>query len=420
MTLNSRKHPGVAAITATAVLLVGADAPTGGQPGVRTWVISNMYFAGGADAGTCAPLALGGVEAFLASLPEAEREQYARPEKRQDLEKLMAERLGFRRFGVPPAEGQALNPRVKYAKLPDDIKPGTPLSPEQAKRVGELNGFPKGGGAVVFSGKVLAYDSCTDPDDFMSLAHSYILYMGKTADGLNLDGKSGGQNFTSPDAQPGVDNQLWRAIGCTKIFRASNDAGLAKATVMSGRAPTLVEVHGIDDDRNDPDVTVTIVASTDPLRRDARNSVLPWSSYAVDPDPRLKATTKGRIVDGVLSADPVDIHLAYKEQIVDAPRDIRGARLRLKLNADGSADGGIYGYYTLESFWDSVRQMTQAGANVNGISCPSMHQAIYRLADGIPDPRTRRKTAISSAIRFVAVPAFATASAGAQTAQALR
>ena len=91
---------------------------------------------------------------------------------------------------------------------------------------------------------------------------------------------------------------------------------------------------------------------------------------------------------------------------MDAPRHIRGARLRAKFGADGSIEGSIYGYYTLDSYYESIEQMTQNGANLTKVSCPGVRKAIDRLADGYRDPRTGRFTAISSAYDFIGVKAF--------------
>jgi hypothetical protein len=372
-------------LVAALPVLVAADAPTGGEPGVRAFVLTNIFFVGGDEAGACQKLADGGVESFYNGLSASERAAYADPAKRRDLERLMLERLGF-----------------KATKMP----PGAEHDPEAIRRAAAAAGFPAGKGRAAFANKRISYDSCTDPLDFMQLAKGYRLYDGKIADGADLDGRRKKDDFHSASGQSGIDNQAWRALGCTKAFRAAGDSKAARQVLMSARAPTLIEVRGIDDPRNDPDVTVTILAASDALTRDARGGPLLWSSFAADPDPALRATTRGRIIDGVLTTDPVDMRLNYKEQIIDAPRDLRAARLRLTFNPDGSVDGRIDGYYTLDSLYASIEQMSQAGASASGISCPGVYKAIHALADGYPDPQTGRKTALSSALGFVGVPAF--------------
>jgi hypothetical protein len=145
-------------------------------------------------------------------------------------------------------------------------------------------------------------------------------------------------------------------------------------------------------------------AGVDPVTRDGRGDALGWASFRVDPSQRT--TVSGRIVDGVLMTDPVDLRLNFKEQIIDAPRVIRAARIRAVLGANGSAEGEIGGFYTLASFYASIEQMTQNGANLSGISCPAVRQAIDRRADGFKDPDTGRFTAISTGMGFFAAPAF--------------
>jgi hypothetical protein len=223
---------------------------------------------------------------------------------------------------------------------------------------------------------------------------------------MDLDGKVGKEDFVSPEGVKGVDNQLFRAMGCVKSFIEEGQSNVASTSMISARAPTLIEIRGVENARNDSDVTVRILAGANPVVRDGRGQALAKATFAVEPDEQLRATTKGRIVDGVLTTDPVDVVLNYKEQIVDAPRHIRGARLRAVLKPDGGIEGTLYGYYTLASYYDSVEQMTQNGANLTGVNCPGVRQAIDRLADGYRDPKTGRFTAISSAHNFHGVRAF--------------
>jgi hypothetical protein len=384
-------------------LLGGADAPTGGEPGVRAYVLSNLYIANPGEAGACKVYADGGLEAFYKMLPPAEQAKYATPDKRPALEQAMGAYFGFRRIALFRGEPGG---RAQAARLPPSFSRATPLTPELAREIGALNGFPKGRGRFAFQKQTVAYSACTNPEDFQVLAKGFKTYDGRQAAGLDLDGRVSRDDFIGPDGQKGVDNQLWRAVGCTKAFNEQGDPKVAAKTLFSARAATLIEIRGVADRRNDPDVTVNFYAAADPVIRDARGGALAHASFAVDPDPKLRATTKGRIVDGVLTTEPVDLVINYKEQIIDAPRDIRAARLRAVLKSDGAIEGSLSGYYTLESFYSSIEQMTQNGANLSGVNCPGVRQAIDGLADGVRDPRTGRYTAISATLGFFGAPAF--------------
>lgn len=402
---------GIGTLVAAATLLGAADSPTGGEQGVRAFVLSNIYIASSGDAGTCPQMADGGLETYYKLLPPEERAKYASAKdpdkieqsKRMLLEKDMNEHYGFRRVAI---RGGSPGGAVPQAKLPEGFDPNAAPTPQDALAIGALNGFPKGRGRLAFSNLTVAYSSCTNPEDFPELARGFTTYDGKVAPGIDLDGKRSKDDFTGMDGAKGVDNQLWRAVGCVKPFREYGERKVAKKIFISARAPTIVELRGVDDPRNDNDVTVNVYAAADPVVRDGRGEALARASFALDPDKSLRSTTRGRIVDGVLTTDPVDLRLNYKEQIVDAPREFRGARIVARLLPDGSIEGSIYGYYTLESYWSSVEQMTQNGANLTEVSCAGIRQAIERFADGYRDPATGRYTAISSAFDFLGVRAF--------------
>jgi len=411
LSANKGLWAGAAAVVAGGLVLIAADAPTGGDPGVRTFVLSNIYIASSGDGGTCPVMADGGIETYFKMLPPAEQAKYADPAhpgqieqaKRGPLEQAMNEHFGFRRVAI---KGGNPGGKQVQAKLPPDFRADVTPTPEQAIEIGALNGFPKGRGRLAFSNLTVAYSACTNPEDFPALGKGFVTYDGPVSAGMNLDGKAGKEDFKGPDGTPGVDNQLWRAVGCVKPFREYGEPKIAHKIFISARAPTLIEIRDIGDPRNDPDVTVNVYAGADPVVRDGRGEALASSSFTVDPDPTLRASVKGRIENGVLTTDPVDLKLNYKEQIVDAPRVFRGARIRAVLGDDGRIEGSIFGYYTLASYWSSIEQMTQNGANLTGVSCPGVKAAIERYADGYRDPRTGKFTAISSAYNFFGVRAY--------------
>jgi hypothetical protein len=415
---------GMALVCLAAVGLHAADAPTGGWPGTRTFVLNGLFVGGGGDPKGCPAQSPGNFDVYLASLPADQREALSPPGKRGDLQKQMWQHFGFRRMALWPGD---FGGRAEVAKLPPDVKLHQRPSPEQLRAIAELNGFPKGRGSLAYQDQTLAYSSCTNPYDFPELARGYVPYQGKISTGMNLDGKGGAQNFSSPDGEKGIDNQLWRAIGCYKQSQEMNDPALQEKVMLSARSPTLIEVSGIDDPRNDPDVTVRVLTGADPLVRDGAGKPLARASYSLDPDPALVNVTHGRIVNGELTTDPFDLRFVFREQIIDNLRLVRGAVVRARFTPDGNLDGGIYGYTTVSSYYDMVEHMTQDGADNVGLSCVGVRQALDRYADGYRDRATGKFTAISSEMRFHAVPAFVTGTVpggalggGSATARAMR
>ncbi|WP_428334776.1 hypothetical protein [Novosphingobium sp.] len=402
---------GVALLAGAAT--IGADSPTGGERGVHAFVLSHIYFAGAPEAGACATMSARSTEAFRLTLPKPEQAAYAAPAQYGPLFEKMNKDLGFRRISLSGGNpGGNSAGRANVAKVPADYRHGERLTIARARQIAAMNGFPHDRGNPAFQSSVIAYDACTDPDDFPQLTKGYVPYDGKRAFGIDLDGKVGPADFTAPDGTRGVDNQVWHVLGCTKTFREQGDQATAKGVFLSARAPTLIEVRGTDNLHDAGDVTVNVYSALDPVTRDGRKGALAYASFRPDPDPALHATTHGRIVNGVLLSDPVDLVLNCKEQIIDSPRHLLRTRIRLVFQPDGSVEGGFYGYYTIASLYNSIEQMTLVGADVSGMSCPAIHRAITRYADGARDPRTGRFTAISTAMHFFGVPAFIVGNAG--------
>jgi hypothetical protein len=358
------------------------------DPKVRGYVLTNIYVAAPDQPGACPKSSLSSAEIFAASLTPQEREKY----KDEGFRRLMAARLGFKMVptGLRTDSGQ-------------DIED---LTAEQLAAARAKAGVAPGKGAPSFLGTRLAYDSCTNPEDFPQFAVGNQTYLGKISEGLNLDGKAGATDFVSPEGEKGVDNQLLRATGCNFGSRDFGDPKVADKAITSAPAPTLVELHGVDSLKDDNEVRVEIYAAAEPLRINAAGGALAWTSFDADSDPRWRASVKARIVDGVLLTDKLDLRLRQKEQIIDSFRDMRGARLRMTFNPDGTVAGGVYGYHTLASIAAIYAQSTQIGADLAKYSCPGLLGAIRKAADGYPDPRSGRNTAISATLRFVGAPAF--------------
>lgn len=390
MGLNGRKRRAAAGLLAIAsVMTVGASAP---QPQSFSFALTNIYIAAYEDEKACPALSLSSADIFLESLPPAERAQYAPDDKVQDLHKLMGQRLGFKM--VPTGHKSGENGSMAQ------------VSEAEKDALRQKHNIPAGKGTLSFLGTRFAYDSCTNPEDFPFLAKGNEDYRGLIAYGIDLDGRVSKDDYVSPDKVPGVDNQLIRAVGCTFSTRDFGTPRVADEVITSLSSPTLVEVTGVDDPANDDDVTVRFYASASPLELSGAGKPLAWASLDVDPDRRFMAETKGRIRNGELVTDPFDLRMRLREQIIDSYREVRQARIQAKIKPGEAIEGGIYGYHTLASIEENYHQSTQVGSNLTRMSCPALVKAVRRYADAFPDPKTRRNSAISSALRFRGVPVF--------------
>ena len=262
-------------------------------------------------------------------------------------------------------------------------------------------------------------DVCINPD-LITDDPPLLTIVGPTSFGVNLDGNMDGsatpntcfhENFTSPDGVPGIDNQLYRLIGCIYGYREQGviDINANEMRRTSGLAMILIEVSDVDDMRNDDDVTVTFYRSIDQFPLDSSGQVIPHSSYRVDytdDGPRYGDSLKGSIVDGVLQAGSGDVRLPYYGNYNYMHPVIKDTQIQLEISEDGTtADGMLAGYYDLEQYLYLTGGLGPVISTGN-FSCPAFFEAAKDLADGYPDPETGECTHISSAFEITTFAAF--------------
>ncbi len=229
--------------------------------------------------------------------------------------------------------------------------------------------------------------------------------VGPTSYGLNLDGKVGANNFTSPTGEKGIDNQLYRALGCVIGFRGPDGVEYIfenKAIAQSRYNRTMIEITGVDSLVNDDDVKVTIYRGLDRLLTDATgNKVMPGGSQRVDErwGRKLIQTIPGKIKDGVLTTQPAkQMIIPWMNLGVPTFQLIRDMRFQLKLTPTG-AEGLIAGYADVDIWYKQLIRNDSTHHLSNGqISGISLYKALRRLADAYPDSKTGANTAISSAL----------------------
>jgi hypothetical protein len=227
---------------------------------------------------------------------------------------------------------------------------------------------------------------------------------GPTAYGMNLDGKVGPHDFTSPEGEQGVDNQLYRVLGCIRNYRAPEGAiqGFDNDELTKNVYNRIViEITGVDSLVNDDGVEVTMYRGRDPILFDATGKkAIPGGSQRIDTrwGARYIQHLHGKIVNGVLITEPHD--LLYPWDVFNLPTDefMRSARFRLKL-LPTTADGMIAGYTDVESWYSQMmRSYSTHHQSYGQSSAPSIYKELRRLADGYPDPKTGANTAISSTL----------------------
>jgi hypothetical protein len=261
-------------------------------------------------------------------------------------------------------------------------------------------------------------DACLDPTSVND--PPLLTVEGPTSFGMNLDGTTDGkatpkscahEKFTSPTGTPGVDNQYYRLIGCIQAYRSIGYfyANPNESRKMQGLAIILVEITGVDDPKNDNDVDVAFYRSIDGYALDSTSKFVPYGSYRIDTfegKPRYGDHVKGKIVNGVLTTESKDVSLPYFGNYTYQQMLIRDMRLEFTIAPDGNSATGLFaGYYDVDKMLHSVLGIGAIHADTFD-ACGSEYVAAHELADGYPDPKTGKCTALSAAWKVNAVPAY--------------
>ena len=235
---------------------------------------------------------------------------------------------------------------------------------------------------------------------------------GAIALGLDLDAKRTDRDFTTPDGRSGVDNQLYRALGCIKSYRGPqgpNDFFDNEEIVKEQYNRIVIEISGVDSLENSAHVTVTVFRGLDPLLTDAKgDEIIPGGTQRADLrwGARFVHRLTGRIENGILTTEPADLAFPWATFYLPADEYMRAARFSLKLSNTG-AEGLIGGYVDLESWYlQTMKSESTHHQSYGQLSPPSLYKAFRRVADAYPDPETGMNTAMSSALRAKFVQVF--------------
>lgn len=288
--------------------------------------------------------------------------------------------------------------------------------------------------SAAFSGDTSVKNLCQNPE-LAAPNPTYRVVTGPKVpvEGIDLDGADGGtapgscahEDFLGLNGETGVDNQWYRVVGCNKSFQSTGQSNTWEIEMLTGSWGILITLDGVDDIRNDDEVEVGFFANADPIQLSPTREPLQYSTYAMTQDPRYRARTRGRIVDGVLTTDPVDVRFHWVVNSIRLDRPLEDARVQMTLGDDGVLRGYLAGYARVEDAYDykfgfrngvdgtgelapyRLRAGSSIGAAfVLGHTCEGAYHALYAHADAHPDPQTGRCTAISTQYVIEAVPAF--------------
>ena len=249
------------------------------------------------------------------------------------------------------------------------------------------------------------------------------------ADSSRSDGPAAGRcahsDFAGMNGERGVDNQFYRIMGCQAQWQSSGNNQSFEEEMLTGAWGILVRLRGVDDIVDDDDVEVDIFSNADPIMLSPGREPLEYATYSIDQDPAYQFKARGRIRNGVLTTEPVDMKFHWVINSMRLERPLKASRLQVNLSAEGRLEGYMSGYTPVEDLYDywfgfrngkdgsgelaplSRRAGSALGkAQVQGYKCEGVYFALKKYADGDPDPETGECTSISTQYVIKAIPAF--------------
>ncbi len=229
-------------------------------------------------------------------------------------------------------------------------------------------------------------------------------------------------SFEDPDTHElGVNNQLYRAMGCLRAFRGTLESPpvyyfYIYAQVKDSQPVWLITVSG-DDLSHDGDVTITFDRALEHLRYNTDGTPRADETYRIDGvDPPLtQCISRTRRLENGLSPFERARHavdLSTREPAVHerVPNELARFTCACDLMADGSLDSMVGGYQPWGDFYwplTSSGSESTEGQSLDQDGVVGLLPAQKARRCGPRDPKTGNNALISATYHIKAVPAFA-------------
>jgi hypothetical protein len=236
------------------------------------------------------------------------------------------------------------------------------------------------------------------------------------AEGLNIDGRvhpmgdmlsCGMRDFTSPEGEPGIDNQFGGLLPVIESKVGTENLGALLATAIAdGQLLILMAIDGVTDPENDPSVSVRIAAGTGAPFLDAQGKFLPYQTFGIDRMTAPVSTLPARIQGGVLEIGPGDAVLPVR--VLDAKFNLALHSVvgRVTLTPDPAGgglamSGTLGGGVATADFQGIVEQL-----NIGQDAISAANTLVALVADLAQDDTDGRCKQVSAGLKIESTPAF--------------
>jgi hypothetical protein len=259
-----------------------------------------------------------------------------------------------------------------------------------------------------------APDAATGPQTLIVVLDTVVITSteedGVTAPGFDLDGVDSDfgdettcnkPDFTAPDGTPGVDNQIATLIPVFQQTEIGIVESLVQNAIEEGGLLVLLQIDGVDDRENDPEVGLTLRLGTGVPLLGTDRRLVSDQTFELHPDTQDPTALEARIEDGVLHARGLDGVLPVVVFGVTYELEFQGARARATLTDDhGLTDGLLGARVPVASLLDILHRALGDGAVVQAA------ETLLRRAADLGRDEEGICTELSAALAFTGKRAF--------------
>lgn len=203
-----------------------------------------------------------------------------------------------------------------------------------------------------------------------------LLFSDARVDGFDLDGAvsvddeglCGQADYLGLDGSPGVD---YAFLGIIDLIRPIRPDQVARGVLANAPSEGLINfgirLSGVDSLANDDEIEVLITDVSEVPLRGTDGSIIARGSVSVDPNPDWQTTFRGRIVEGVLTAGPVDFTLGDIDLIIIDDRVLHLRDAMIRATVTERSDGALKLSATLSGWWSRQNMIDTIGGIVLAI-----------------------------------------------------
>jgi hypothetical protein len=141
----------------------------------------------------------------------------------------------------------------------------------------------------------------------------------------------------------GIDNQLAVLFRVLSTIVEDTPQIAIQGAINEGRVLMMIEVEGVDDWKNDDQVTLRFFRGSGRPIVGNKGLISPFQTFHVDYSLPVSTVTEVALIDGEINAGPIDFEVPIDVLDANFPMRVIGGRIRVKIAEDGTFTGMIGG-----------------------------------------------------------------------------